>query len=197
MPSLQPDLPISRAQHVTHGNPGRGLWPPGAGANLAVCSNEHWGLPRRAFRPCRSWAGTQRCSVLATSWAPQRPMLRAWQHPGRGHPRVARSRHPIGAPTLWRGPTRPAKTYCGTPSKRTVVFRNGNSKRLVGLSMLPELLQVLLQLAKGLLGNVPGVVGLVEAAGQHLGPLSVMGLRVLWINGGVHLAVQPRRMLPG
>ena len=63
--------------------------------------------------------------------------------------------------------------------------------------MLPEIVQVLLPLAQGLLGNVPPVVGLVEAAGQHPGPLPVMGLCVLWMHGGVHPGVQPSSMLPG
>ena len=52
------------------------LRPPAARADLAVRSDEHGGLPRRAFDPCRSWAGTRRCSVLATAWAPQRPVAR-------------------------------------------------------------------------------------------------------------------------
>ena len=46
------------------------------------------------------------------------------------------------------------KPCCTTPGKRTVVFRNSYNERLVGLATLPELVQVLLQLAQGLWGNV-------------------------------------------
>ena len=84
-----------------------------------------------------------------------------------------------------------------TLTKRTVVCRSGNSEQLVGLATLPELVQVLVQLPQGILGNVPPVVSPVDAAGQDMGPLPVMGLCVLWVNGGVNPAVERSRILPG
>ena len=112
--------------------------------------------------------------------------------PGLHAPGIAEAPQHFG----WRPPDlqKPCST---TPGKRTVVFRNGNSERLVGRAKLPELVQVLLQLAQGLLGNAPPVFSVVEATGQGVGPLPLMGLCVLWVNGGVHPVVQPSRILPG
>ena len=100
----------------------------------------------------------QRCSVLATAWAPQRPVLLARKHPcpgilGLHAPGIAEVPQHFGG-----SPPGLQKPCCTTPGKGTVVVRNGNSERLVGLATLPELVQVLLQLAQGLLGNLPPVM---------------------------------------
>ena len=89
------------------------------------------------------------------------------------------------------------KACCPTPSPGTVLIRNGNRECLKGLAVRPKLAHVVLQLVQGLHGNLPPVVGLVEAAARHIGPLPVMPLRVIRMNGGVHPAVQRSGMPPG
>ena len=70
-------------------------------------------------------------------------MLLARQHPFLGMPGLHAPSIEVVPQYFGGSPPGLQKPCCMTPSKRTVIFRNGNSERLVGLATLPELVQVL------------------------------------------------------